>query len=151
MSAHETRRPRRWKYLLNGLLLIAPAWFYYDSLSPAFPDEWPEQSIGPFTAAPRPANDGPQFYYDGGYIKDFSVRFCDGCVSRIRAAHISVGEQPAPAPSGHEGVLHGNSLAQHVHAPFPARIAPNDRLWLTVQEWNGAVHHASWPLPEGLR
>lgn len=143
----KSARPARWKFLLNGLLLLAPGWFFYASLAPEWPAEWAEQPVGPFTAAPMPLSDDPPIAYDGGYVKDFSFRFCEGCVARIRAAHVSVGPAPAPVPGGHEGVLHGSSLAQHVHVPFPAEIGPEDRLWLSVQDWAGAMHHVSWPLP----
>jgi hypothetical protein len=139
---------QRWRFRLNGLLLVAPVWFFYDALTPVFPPAWPEQAIGPFTATPTPADGAPPYVHDGALVKDFSVRFCTGCVASIRTGHVSVGPAPVPAPDGYDGVLHGNAISQHVHVPFPAQASAADRLWISVQEWNGQVHSASWPLTQ---
>lgn len=138
---------QRWRYRINGLLLLAPCWFLYDALTPTFPPEWPEQPIGPFSAAPRPADDNPPYPHDGGYLKDFSVRFCDGCVTKIRTAHVSVGRQPLEQPAT-DGLLHGSSRSQHVHVPYPPSQGAGEMLWVSVQEWSGRMHHAAWPLPQ---
>ncbi len=136
----------RWKYLLNGFLIVAPFWFFYQAMTQTFPAEWPEQTIGPFTAAISPADDAPPYSHHGSYVKDFSVRFCTGCVDNIRVAYLHVGKQPAALADDLEGILHGGAVSQNAHAPYPLSLQPDDRLWLTVQEWNGAIHHTSWPL-----
>lgn len=138
--------PSRGKYWLNGLLLVLPIWFLWTSLNPVFEPEWPEQKAGPFTVALTPLDAGPPYRHGDGYLKDFSARFCQGCVTQIRYAWLSVGAQPAPLPESLDGVLHGSSVGQHVHAPYPAALRPGDRLWLAMQDWRGAVHHVSWPL-----
>lgn len=139
---------RRWMYRFSGFVLIAPAWFFYEAMSPPpLPQQWQQQSIGPFTAAPQPANNDAPYPHDGAFAKDFSVHFCAGCVERIRVAWLSVGEQPSALPDDLAGILHGNNFEQHVHAPFPKQRGNNDKLWLTVQQWNGQTHHAAWPLP----
>ncbi|MGB3619781.1 MAG: hypothetical protein WBA20_00370 [Ketobacter sp.] len=135
------------RYWLNGLVIIAPVYFLYTSLTPpALQEAWEEQSIGPFTAIPTPANGEPPYLHDGESVKDFSVKFCDGCVEKIRYAYMSVGERPAPIPRGGEGILHGNRVTQHVHAPYPAELNAADKLWVSVQEWNGKIHHGGWSL-----
>lgn len=143
----KTRTPwQRWAYRASGLILIAPIWYFYVSMNPEFPPAWPEQQVGPFTATPTPGDAEPPYLHDENYYKDFSVRFCDGCVERIRLAYLSVGAAPAALPAELDGILHGDRYLQHVHAPYPEALGPDDRLWFTVQEWNGRVHHAAWPL-----
>ncbi|MFA9462144.1 hypothetical protein [Thiohalorhabdus methylotrophus] len=147
MTKH--RQPARWKYLINGLVLLAPVWFLYDRLTPApLPAPWPEHRAGPVTAAPRPLDDGPPHRHDGMFVKDFRVRLCEGCAARIRSAHLRAAPAPPTIPADAAGVLHGHGAARHVHAPYPPQPGADDRLWLTVQTWDGEVHHASWPLPE---
>ncbi|MEX0730410.1 MAG: hypothetical protein WED00_10470 [Aquisalimonadaceae bacterium] len=141
-------QPARWKYCLSALLLILPAWFYYQSLNPELPPEWSEQRVGPFTAAPTPADTQPAYVYDGVSLKDFSVRFCEGCRARMRTAYLVVGPEPAAIPAGYDGIVHGHGSYAHVHVPYPERPAPEHRLWLTVQEWDGRLHQVSWPLPQ---
>jgi hypothetical protein len=151
MTGNVRSRWIRWAYWLSGLLLVLPAWYLYHSLNPVFPAEWPEQQLGSFSAAPMPANTAGPYRYDGKYYKDFTVRLCEGCAQRLRTAYLSVGPQPVPVPADGEGVLHGGDLFMEAHAPFPAVLAAEDRLWLTVQQWDGRLYHASWGLPEGLR
>lgn len=136
----------RYRFWLSGLVLLASAWFFYRALNPQFPPPWSEQPVGPFTATPMPADNAPPYPHGDAWLKDFSVRFCDGCVQRIRMAHLSVGAVPKPLGDDLEGVLHGNALLQHVHAPFPAEVRPSDRLWLTVEDWQGRSYHAAWTL-----
>ncbi|MFZ5724003.1 MAG: hypothetical protein ACOY33_10140 [Pseudomonadota bacterium] len=138
----------RGRYLVNGLLLALPAWWLYASLNPVFEPEWEERSAGPFVAAPTPADAAPPYPHGDRLYKDFSVRFCEDCVARIRQAYLGVGAAPAPLPDDAAGLLHGNRFGQHAHAPFPAQPQPGDRLWLTVEDWHGQRHHASWALPE---
>lgn len=135
------------RYWLNGFVIVLPVYFLYDSLTPAPPPEaWEMQVIGPFEVTPTPADNALPYQHDGEWVKDFSVQFCAGCVKKIRLAYMSVGEQPAPVPAGAEGILHGNHQMQHVHAPYPLERTEQDRLWISVQEWSGDLHHASWPL-----
>ncbi|MDO9596162.1 MAG: hypothetical protein Q7J47_00435 [Azoarcus sp.] len=143
-------RPARWrraKYWLNALVLIAPVWFFYASLTPEFPPPWETQTVGPFSVTPTPHNSAPPYDHHGVRVKDFGFRFCDGCVERIRLAHANVGPQALPALEGGDGVVHGHGAQQEAHVPYPAQAGEGDRLWLTVQEWNGAIHRRAWPLP----
>ena len=37
---------QRHKYKLNGLVLVLPFWFLYQSITPVFPPAWPAQQLG---------------------------------------------------------------------------------------------------------
>lgn len=143
------KMPQRWPFWLNGLLLLLPVWFFWQALHPVVPPEWPEQPVGPFTVAVTPADTAAPYTWDGQSLKDFSARFCAGCVAQIRQAWLSSGAQPQPLPADLTGLLHGDSQTQHAHAPVPAQWQSGDRLWLTVQAWDGSEHHVSWS-PAGV-
>jgi len=131
MSTNTPTRRTRWKYLLDGLVPVAPTRCSYDSLMPA-------QAAGRFTAAPPPPNEETPYRY-GGYLEEFGCSFCEGHTAKIRTAYVSVGPRPADAAPV-DGILHGSSLPPHVHVPFPPAAGADDRLWLTVQQWDGQVH-----------
>lgn len=133
-------------YRFNALLLLVPLWFFYRMLAPEFPTAWPERRVGPFVAVPTPADADPPYRVDGDYMKDFSVRFCADCVKRIRLARSNVGDRPTDLTDDPAGILHGAGPLLYAHVPFPERITESDRLWVTVQEWNGRTHYFSWPL-----
>lgn len=138
--------PQRQLLRLSVVFLIAPVWFLYQSMNPVFPAAWPEQSIGPFTAIPTPADDTAPYFYDGKYFKDFSVRLCEGCTAQVRRAFLSIGTE-ARIPDGEPaGILHGNSFILHAHARAPAQISGSDRLWLIVEDWQGKQYQQSWSL-----
>ena len=141
------KKPARWKYLLNALVLIAPAWYFYDSMTPPEqPAALPERELAGITAAPRPTDTDPPYRHEGRYLKDFSVAFCEGCAERIRTAYLSVSDSPPALPEDGFGVIHGHGATKHVHAPYPSEPRDGHRLWLTVQTWDGEIHRVSWPL-----
>lgn len=144
-------RPARWPYLLSALLLIAPAYYFYQSLHPVFPEAWSERHIGPFTATVAPVENGSAYRYDGAYIRDFQVRFCEACHERIRLARLHVGPAPGVPSAEAAGIVHGPRGAQGAHVRFP-HWPPDteDRLWLIVQEWSGETHVTAWPLYGGF-
>ena len=137
---------RRWRFRLNAFLLLLPAWYLYSAMYPHFPPAWPERQVGPFTATPTPQDEGPPYRYGDLYLKDFSVRLCDGCLGLIRAGYLNIGKEPLAVSEQTDGVLHGNLLLQEAHAVAPAHIGPGDNLWITLQEWNGRVHHSAWEI-----
>ncbi len=131
---------------LSVIFLITPVWFLYQSMNPVFPDAWPEQPVGPFTATPTPADDNAPYYYAGKHYKDFSVRLCEGCTAQVRRAFLSIGAE-AGIPEGEPtGILHGSRFILHAHAPVPERITQQDRLWLTIEDWQGKQYQQSWEL-----
>lgn len=131
---------------LSVVLLIAPVWFLYQSMNPVFPVAWLEQSIGPFTATPTPADNNSPYYYDGEYYKDFSVRLCEGCAAKVRRAFLSIGTKAAIPDDESVGVLHGGRFILHAHAPSPAQTSGSDRLWLIIEDWHGEQYQQSWPI-----
>jgi hypothetical protein len=144
-------RPARWKYLINGLVLLAPVYFLYDMFTPASgPEPLPEKRLGDsFTATPAPTNAEPPYVHDGQLFKDFSVVFCDGCLKRIRTAYLIVSDEAPSLPEDGLGVIHGHGPTKHVHVPYPPEPGEDARLWLTIQSWTGEVVRTSWPLTQG--
>ena len=144
---------QRHKYKLNGLVLLLPFWFLYQSLTPVFPPMWPAQQIGEFEIAPMPLNLKPPYAHHDQYVKDFFLTFSQGDISSIRQAYINIGPQALPLTQlqqGEEGILHGSRHGQHVHAIAPKTLSAGDKVWLTLQTWQGETFTTSWPLPTGL-
>lgn len=138
------------KFKLSGLLLLLPVYFLYRSLHPSFPAAMAELSLGEFSIVPMPLEDGPPYQHDGEYIKDFMVTFKQGDVTRIRQAYMNIGKTALPLSQmerGDLGILHGSRYGQHVHALAAARFSAGDRLWLTLETWQGNTLVTSWPLP----
>ena len=54
MKVQSPSRPKRWRYCLNALVLIAPACFLYTSLTPVFPPAWESRMLGTLTVTPTP-------------------------------------------------------------------------------------------------
>ena len=144
---------QRHKYKLNGLVLLLPFWFLYQSLTPEFPPAWPAQQVGEFEIAPMPLNLKPPYAHHDQYVKDFFLTFGQGDISHIRQAYINIGPQPLPLAQlqqGEEGILHGSRHGQHVHAIAPKTLSASDKVWLTLQTWHGEMLIASWELPKQL-
>lgn len=145
----------RYKFLLSGLLLILPFVFLYQSLNPTFPDALPEQAVGDYVIAPMPYDlDGP-YQHDGQYVKDFLLTFKQGNISNIRQAFLSISKEPMAATQLRmvdeaEGFLHGSRHGQHVHALAKQTISADDRIWLTIENWNGNVLTANWAIPAAM-
>lgn len=145
-----SRRQRvgfRAKYLINGLLLGLPIYYFYQAMHPVFPPSWATQPIGSLSATPTPSNDLPAYRGKDGELKDFAVSFCQGCGAGIRQAWLNAGAAPLADAPDEWGRLHGSPHGFHVHAPYPAQPKATDRLWLSVQTWDGQLHRQSWPLP----
>lgn len=135
---------QRYKYWLSALLLLPTVWFTWQAFNPSFPPSWEQQAVGPFTVTLTPLSNARPYPYGDGYMKDFAVTFCDGCWSRIRSAHLAAGRAPAELSAELDGLLHGGRHIQHVHAPFPRQPTAGDRLWLTVEDWQGRRYYAAW-------
>lgn len=137
---------QRYKYLVNLLLLVLPAYFFWQAMHPVEQPPLEQKTLGSLTATPVPLDDLDPYLHDGIYVKDFRVDFCDGCISQIRQAYLIAGPAPQAFPVEGDGVLHGSGYALHVHAAFPERTREEDRLWLIVETWDGEIFQASWPL-----
>lgn len=143
----------RYKYKLNGLVLILPFIFLYQSLTPEFPPTWQPKDVGSFSVTPMPYNlDAPYLHHDA-YTKDFFLIFTKGDINNIRQAYFTLGKEPlslAKLEMGDEGILHGSIHGQEVHAISPKKLTAEDKAWLTIEDWQGEVIIASWDLPKSL-
>ena len=151
--ARLSKSAKRWPYLLNALILVLPVWFYYQMQNPVFPPALEQKSVAGFSVTPIPLDTNPPYQHDGVYVKDFLLTFGPGEVSSIRQGYLSVGETPrslADMLEHDEGLLHGSEHGQHVHAITTETLNQQQRLWLTLQDWQGNVHQVSWSLPAYL-
>lgn len=141
------------KYKINGVFLILPFYFLYTSLFPVFPDALKAQQIGSFEVSPMPYNLEPPYVHEGHYIKDFFLTFSKGNIQDIRQAYLNIGSKPLPISElqqSNEGILHGSQHGQEVHAIAPEQLKVEDKIWLTIQDWQGKELVTSWDLPATL-
>jgi len=141
----------RYKYKINGLIIILPFYFLYQSLSPEFPTAWNTQKIGSFEVTPTPFNAEPPYLHDGSYSKDFMLTFKQGNIAHIRQAYLNIGEEALPLTvlqTKSAGILHGSQYGQEVHAISPEVIKAEHKMWLTIENWQGKKLVTSWNLPK---
>ncbi len=141
------------KYKINGLVILFCSFFFYQSLNPKFPATWLAKEIGSFEIVPMPFNLDAPYLHHGVYTKDFFLIFNKGLVSDIRQAYLNIGETALPLVTlqqGEDGILHGSQHGQEVHAIAPERLTVSDKLWLTIESWNGEVMITHWELPKQL-
>lgn len=141
------------KYWLNALILVLPAWFYYQSLHPEFPASLRSQTFGDYRVTPMPFDEKPPYVHDGLYVKDFLLVFNEGDVDSVRQGYLNIGATAMPLKQlvEHElGILHGTKHGQHVHALANESLAKDDKIWLTLETWQGEVMVMNWPLPDYL-
>lgn len=134
---------QNWRFHLNAALLIVPlltlasAWNEARTESGALPAPHSHEvalKAGPFAlrlselAPPAPDQ------------RSFELVLCPGCDQRIREAWL-IAAASAPARPG-EGAMFTGAPAR-MQAASPATDLP---LWLTVLEWNGALHSAPVPV-----
>jgi hypothetical protein len=144
---------QRNKFKLSGLLLILPFWFLYDSLTPVFPPAWSEQAVGPYVITPMPFDLKQPYAHHEEFVKDFLLMFKQGDVNAIRQGYVNIGPSALPLATlqqGDEGILHGSEHGLHVHAIAPKQFSATDKLWLTIETWQGELLTSSWELPPEL-
>ncbi|MFT6835536.1 MAG: hypothetical protein ACJA0H_001576 [Francisellaceae bacterium] len=143
----------RYKFKINGLVLILSCYFLYQSLFPKFPDSLETKKIGAFEVSAMPFNLGPPYLHDGVYTKDFFLTFSKGQIKDIRQAYLNLGKRPLPLSElqkGSEGILHGSQHGQEVHAIAPKLLEPEHKIWLTIEDWQGKQVVTSWNLSKEL-
>lgn len=144
---------QRNKFKINTLVLILPIYFLYQSLNPTFPDALQVKKIGSFEVSPMPYNLDPPYSHDGHFTKDFFITFHQGKVADIRQAYLNIGVKPlslAKLEVGDEGILHGSQHGQEVHAISPEVLKTQDKIWLTIEDWQGKQLITHWDLPVEL-
>ncbi len=139
------------KYKLSGLILILPAIFLYQSLNPTFPPAWPSQALGEYKIAPMPLDLKAPYLHHDEYVKDFLLIFEQGDLANIRQGYVNIGPKALPIEAmqqGENGILHGTKHGQHVHAITGTSIAATDKLWVSLQNWQGEWQVSQWPVPD---
>jgi hypothetical protein len=155
MSAVLSHAGRLWRgsrFHLSALILVLPLvafpqYFKERAAPPLGAHILPERQVGPFTVTLAEYMAGPPRTGDyGRQFKDFTLRIHDGYPDRIRTAYLRVGKPPNLRTLG--DIAHGdpNRLHGEVRIMEPPRA--DDSLWLTLEEWDGTLHHAAWPLGE---
>lgn len=137
----------KYKYLFNGLLIALPILFLYQSLNPNFPATLGTQTLAEFEISAMPFDAKPPYLHDGVFVKDFMVTFSKGNLDDIRQAYLNIGDQALPLQQmqqAAEGILHGSRYGKHVHALASKHILPTDKVWLTIERWDGRIEHVSW-------
>lgn len=141
------------KYKLSGLILILPAIFLYQSLNPTFPPAWPSQALGEYKITPMPLDLKAPYLHHDEYVKDFLLIFEQGDLANIRQGYANIGPKALPIEAmqqGENGTLHGTKHGQHVHAITGASIASTDKLWVSLQNWQGEWQVSQWPIPDSI-
>jgi len=148
-----TMRWRRWKYHLNGLLLLLPLVFLGEFIAAREPGpkpgavSLPDRSVA--GCAARLHVEAPAHPEPGGTL-DVLLTFPQDCLPEHRILFLAVGESPPdPVPyllGGNASVLHGGRHNLHAHVPVPEEFRGDEALWLFIEDWQGAFHRTSWPL-----
>ncbi len=141
------------KYKLSGLILILPVIFLYQSLHPTFPPAWQSQQMGEFKIAPMPLDLKAPYFHHEAYVKDFMLIFEAGDVANIRQGFVNIGPEALAVEAmqdGENGILHGSRHGQHVHAISNAKIAASDKLWVSLQNWQGEWQVSQWAIPASI-
>lgn len=142
----------RGKYYLSGLILILPLiafpnYFTRVAVPRLGAHILPEQAVGPFQVTlaefmPGPPLVGPKEHL----LKDYALEIREGYPDRIRSVYIRVGVPPNARNLGE--IMHGTPYRLHAHVRFMTPPRADERMWLTLEEWDGSIHQASWPLSE---
>jgi len=72
-------------------------------------------------------------------LKEFVIRFCEGCERDIRMAYLKVREPRSLRAAGN--AFEGQGTEKTAEIPVPRSATRDDGLWLTVEANNGEVYH----------
>jgi len=146
----------RWRFHLSVLLLVipivlAPKFFREEALffgdSGLGQRELGEKAVGPWhVSVAEYMADAPIDQGLAGHMKTFTIRWSPEDVDHVKASYLRVGKPRSLRAAG--VVLLGGPYRQMADVPIPERARPDDALWLTVEGWDGRVHHAAIPLEE---
>lgn len=141
-----------WRYHLSLAVLIIPILWAGNFLSGFSNDGigdkiFDEKKIGPWTAQLAERHQTPPYQDPTGVlIKNFVVRFCEGCVPQFKAAYLRVGKPRSVRAAG--ALLHGPAYAMESHVQFPPVVEAGEELWLTIEGWDGKLHQVSWSMKD---
>lgn len=139
----------KYKFKLNGLVLILPFWFLYQSLEPQFPPALPKAQLGSYEVTLMPLDTNGPYLHHGEWVKDYYLQWCQGCAENIRQGFLLVSDtQPdlKALSAAESSLLHGNKHGLHVHARTPQELKAGDKLWLLIEDWQGQVFSHAWEL-----
>ncbi|WP_263143564.1 thiamine pyrophosphate-binding protein [Pseudomonas sp. RIT-PI-AD] len=157
VAEHPAKRLwQRWRFHLNALLLVVPLVFMSKYLHDQArfsgklglgEREIGELAVGPWTLRLAEWEVGdPEDEGQAGYMKAFVVALCETCSGEIKAAYLRIGQPRSLRAAG--ALLSGNPYRLIAEVPVPPRASAGDRLWITVEGWDGAVHQATLPLEQ---
>jgi len=79
-------------------------------------------------------------------VKQFSIRFCDGCEREIRAAYLKI-RQPRSVKTAGNG-FGGRGLEKTADITIPRAAKLDDGIWLTVEGTDGAVFQQAFGIAQ---
>ncbi len=143
----------RWRFHLSALLLFIPVasgstffheealFFGYAGLGEGKPAK---MAIGPWQV--EIAEYRVDVPATAGSSKTFAIRWDPGIADRIKASYLKIAQPHTPRTAG--ALLSGGHFRQTADVLIPDEIKPEDLLWMTVEAWDGSVHHANIPIYE---
>jgi hypothetical protein len=146
----------RWPFHLCILMLLVPA-----ALVPNYFREVAlfsgtnglgERKLGEIAIGPWKANlaefrvDEPLDQGLAGHIKTFALGLDPASADHVKATYMRVGKPRSLRAAG--AIFYGTPYRQLVDLPVPERTEPDERLWLTMEGWDGSVHQTSIALSE---
>lgn len=146
----------RWRFHLNILLILIPLGFmprYFQDVALFRGESGLGQreagtiEVGPWSlilAEMRtlpPAEVG-----EAGFFKQFNAALCDTCMDEVKATYLRVGKPRSLRAAG--ALFFGSPYRMSTSLPVPTNAATDTQLWVTMEGWDGTVHHGSMPLAE---
>lgn len=133
-------------FLINIVIIFIPFWFIYAAFNPSTPKSLGQKQIDSLTIEAFPHNSNQPYSDKVGFKKDFSFEVCKDCASKIRLAYAKIGAASPEISENTEGILHGHGDTLHSHVPSPQTITSNDRLWVSIQKWDGTIEDVFWDI-----
>ncbi|TWF46523.1 thiamine pyrophosphate-binding protein [Neorhizobium alkalisoli] len=147
---------RRWPFHLSILLLLMPALLvpnYFRQVALfSGTGGLGERKLGEITIGPWKAQlaefsvEEPLDQGLAGHIKSFALGLEPESATHVKASYMRVGKPRTLRAAG--AIFYGPPYRQLVDLPIPQRTEPGERLWLTMEGWDGSVHQASIALSE---
>lgn len=89
----------------------------------------------------------PYTIFGGTKMKNYALKFDIENLNYIRVANLQI-SKIAPEISLINGLAHDNPYELHVHVVFPQNLEEDDKLWLSIEKWDGTTKQIFWPVKE---
>jgi hypothetical protein len=147
---------RRWRFHLSVLCIaipiaFAPRYFAEEAMERGEAGlgarEIGEIEVGPWKVRmaeqfeTEPVEEG-----EAGYTKGFTIALCDVCAHSVKAAYLKTGKARSLRAAGF--LFYGTPYRQTAEIVIPETASADESLTLTLEGWNGEVHHAAIPIAE---